>query len=129
MLVEAAIEASRNAYTPYSNFAVGAALLAEDDDIYIGCNVENASYGLSNCAERSAIFSAVADGRGPGDFVALVVHTPGDTVHPPCGACRQVLAEFLPPDALVYSTCDHGEMKLWTISELLPDSFSLPESE
>ncbi len=127
-LEDAAREAARNAYAPYSNFSVGAALLAEDGEIYVGCNVENASFGLSNCAERSAIHAAVSDGRGRGDFSALLVFVPGGTCHPPCGACRQVLSEFLLPDAPVYSACDSGEIVAWTMGELLPDCFELPAS-
>jgi cytidine deaminase len=125
-LEDAAREVARNAYAPYSNFSVGAALLAEDGEIYVGCNVENASFGLSNCAERSAVHAAVSDGRGRGDFAALLVYVAGATCHPPCGACRQVLSEFLLPEALVYSACDTGEIVAWTMDELLPDSFELP---
>jgi len=122
-LEDAARQASRNAYAPYSSFPVGAALLADDGEIYVGCNVENASFGLTNCAERSALFSAVADGRGRGDFTALLIYTPGETCHPPCGACRQVLREFFEPEAFIYSACDSGEVVAWTMDELLPDSF------
>lgn len=125
-LEEAAKQASRNAYTPYSSFPVGAALLTEDGEIYFGCNVENASFGLTNCAERSAVFSAVGDGRGRGDFSALLIYTPGEKCHAPCGACRQVLNEFLDSEAFIYSTCDSGEVVAWTMGELLPDSFELP---
>lgn len=122
----AAQQAAQNAYAPYSNFPVGAALLAENGGMYVGCNVENASFGLTNCAERSAIFAAVADGLGRGDFAALLIYTPGQTCHPPCGACRQVLGEFLLPDADIYSTCASGEMVAWTMEELLPDAFEIP---
>ena len=125
-LEEAAKQASRNAYTPYSSFPVGAALLAEDGEIYVGCNVENASFGLTNCAERSAIFTAVADGRGRGDFSALLIYTSGETCHAPCGACRQVLNEFFEPESFIYSACDSGEVVAWSMDELLPDSFELP---
>ncbi|WP_319466544.1 cytidine deaminase [uncultured Pseudodesulfovibrio sp.] len=122
-LEAAAKRVSRNAYAPYSRFQVGAALLAEDGEIYVGCNVENASFGLTNCAERSALFTAVADGRGRGDFTALMLYTPGDKCNPPCGACRQVLSEFFRPESLVYSSCDTGEVVAWPMSELLPDAF------
>lgn len=125
-LEEAARQASRSAYAPYSNFPVGAALLADNGEIYVGCNVENASFGLTNCAERSAIFTAVADGRGRGDFSALFVYTPGQVCHAPCGACRQVLSEFFLPDTDIYSACDSGEIVAWTMGELLPESFELP---
>lgn len=126
-LTEAAKRASRNAHVPYSRFPVGAAVLIEDGDIYVGCNVENASFGLTNCAERSAIFSAVTDGCGPGDFEAILLYTPGKVNHPPCGACRQVISEFFPADAMIYSTCDSGRIVSWTLEGLLPDSFMLPE--
>jgi cytidine deaminase len=124
-LEDAARQVSRNAYAPYSSFLVGAALLADDGEIYVGCNVENASFGLTNCAERSALFAAVADGRGRGDFAALLIYTPGETCHSPCGACRQVLSEFLEPESFIYSACDSGEVVAWTMDELLPDSFEL----
>ena len=86
--------ARQNAYVPYSTFKVGAALVTRDGTIYHGCNVENASYGLTNCAERTAFFSAIADGRKPGDFVQLAIV--GETEGPisPCGACRQVILEL-----------------------------------
>ncbi|QGY41386.1 cytidine deaminase [Pseudodesulfovibrio cashew] len=128
-LVEAARQASFNAYAPYSGFSVGAALLTEGGDIYVGCNVENASFGLTNCAERSALFSAVADGCGRGDFVALLIYTPGGTPHPPCGACRQVLSEFFMPEDIVYSACEAGRTVSWTMDDLLPDAFILPDEE
>jgi len=125
-LTEAARRASRNAHVPYSSFPVGAAALIEDGDIYVGCNVENASFGMTNCAERTAIFSAVTDGCGPGDFEALLIYTPGKVNHPPCGACRQVMSEFFGPDTPIYSTCDSGRTVTWTLEGLLPDSFELP---
>jgi len=128
MLEAAAKKVSLNAYAPYSSFRVGAALLAEDGEIYVGCNVESGSYGLTNCAERSVICTAVADGRGRGDFSALMLYAPGNVCHAPCGACRQVLMEFMDPEVWVYSSCDTGEVVAWTLGELLPDSFSLPGS-
>lgn len=126
IMEDAARDASRNAYAPYSEFPVGAALLAEDGEVYVGCNVENASFGLTVCAERCAVHAAVSDGRGRGDFTALLIFVPGETCHSPCGACRQVLSEFLLPDTPVYSACDTGEIVAWTMDELLPDSFELP---
>ncbi|SOB57828.1 Cytidine deaminase [Pseudodesulfovibrio profundus] len=128
-LKEAARQAAQNAYAPYSNFSVGAALLTEDDVIYVGCNVENASFGLTNCAERTALYSAVADGRGRGDFLALLLYTPSAALHSPCGACRQVLAEFLAAESLVYSTCDTDETLVWHMDELLPDLFEMPVAD
>ena len=128
-LEEAAQQVSKSAYTPYSNFPVGAALLADNGEIYVGCNVENASFGLTNCAERSALFTAVGDGRGRGDFSALLIYTPGQICHSPCGACRQVMSEFFMPGTLVYSSCDSGEIVAWNMEELLPDSFNIPSGE
>lgn len=93
-LIEQARLARLKAYTPYSNFKVGAALLCKDGRVFHGCNVENASYGLCNCAERSAFFSAFADGCQPGDFSALAVIGETDGPIAPCGACRQVMLEL-----------------------------------
>ena len=99
-LFEQAMEAAKNAYAPYSHFRVGAALLLDDGSVVTGVNVENRSYGLTNCAERTAIFSAVAMGKK--NFTAIAIATP-DADYPvgPCGACRQVISEFMPPDAQV----------------------------
>jgi cytidine deaminase len=119
-LVRVAVEARRNAYAPYSGFAVGAALLAEDGRIFTGCNVENASYGLTVCAERVALFKAVSEGARR--FLALAVAC-GEGACAPCGACRQVLYEFA-PDLLVIMA--DGEGKSWCrakLSELLPRGF------
>ena len=93
-LASAAIEASQRAYAPYSKFKVGAALLAEDGRVFTGCNVENASYGLTNCAERTAVFKAVSEGATR--FKAIAIAGGVGDVAMPCGACRQVLAEFSP---------------------------------
>ena len=99
-LFEQAMEAAKNAYAPYSHFRVGAALLLDDGSVVTGVNVENRSYGLTNCAERTAIFSAVALGKK--NFAAIAIATP-DADYPvgPCGACRQVISEFMQPDAPV----------------------------
>src|SRR5437868_4726829 len=101
-MVQLARAASRRAYCPYSHFPVGAALLSADDKLFAGCNVENASYGLSICAERSALFQAVVAGARA--IRAVVVYTPTPAPAPPCGACRQVLNEF-GPDAVVVAVC------------------------
>ena len=120
-LLEAALAARERAYAPYSKFLVGAAVRAESGKIYTGCNIENASYGLTVCAERNALFSAV--GAGERKFTALCVV--GDTEEPisPCGACRQVMAEFKVPCIILANL--KGDVKEYTLVELLPLSFNL----
>ncbi|MCP5047408.1 MAG: cytidine deaminase [bacterium] len=122
-LVEAAQQAKQNAYAPYSNFPVGAALITESGEIYSGCNVENASYGLTNCAERTAIFKMAADGKKI--IKAILVIGDTDDFLPPCGACRQVMAEFSQKNTKVYLCNKHGQWKETSMAELLPFSFSL----
>ena len=113
-------KAAKASYSPYSRFAVGAAVLTDSGKIFAGCNVENASYGLCNCAERTAIFSAVASGeRG---ISAVVVYTPTQEPTSPCGACRQVINEF-GPDALVISVCDSEQRIEGSIRALLKKAF------
>jgi cytidine deaminase len=119
-LVEAARGAQQQAYCPYSRFRVGAALEAEDGRIFVGCNVENASYGLTTCAERAALFTAVA--AGARRFRRVVVVTDSEPPAPPCGACRQVLAEF--GLELVVESVGPTQAKQWRIGELLPDAFT-----
>ncbi|HSU16867.1 cytidine deaminase [Longimicrobium sp.] len=119
-LLDRAREARRNAYAPYSNFPVGAALLARDGRVFTGVNVENASYGLGNCAERTAIFKAVSEGVH--DFAAIAVVGPEDDVEcSPCGACRQVLFEFGPDITLVVP--NGGGIRTYTVRDLLPGAF------
>lgn len=122
-LLEEAIEARALSYSPYSHFAVGAALLLKDGRIFHGANVENSSYGLSMCAERNAIYHALMEGSTSDDFLALAIA--GDTDEPisPCGACRQVIAEFFPMDAKVYLGNVKGDVKIMTVGELLPYAF------
>ncbi|ALS98011.1 cytidine deaminase [Lacimicrobium alkaliphilum] len=122
---EIARQAATRAYIPYSNFAVGAALILNDGSIIPGCNVENASYGLSNCAERTALFSALANGHKAKEFAAMLIYMPGETLYSPCGACRQVIAEFFTAHAMVYATCDNDNYQSWRADELLPGLFSL----
>jgi len=117
---QGAVEAARRAYAPYSRFAVGAAVLSGDGRIHTGANVENASFGLSICAERNAIFRAVADGARTID--AIVVYTPTADTTPPCGACRQVLAEF-GADALIVCCSDNDADRRYRLAELLPQAF------
>ena len=119
-LMERAIKARENSYSPYSHFAVGAALLCEDGTLYEGCNIENASYGLTNCAERTAIFKAVSEGHIKFKALAVVADTEGPCA--PCGACRQVMAEFKIPLIIMGNLM--GNIKIVTIEELLPFSFS-----
>jgi len=123
-LIEAAEKVSRLAYCPYSHFPVGAAVLASSGRIYTGCNVENVSYGLTICAERSAAFAMVAGGDR--DLSAIVLYTPTAQPSSPCGACRQVLSEF-GPDAQVVSVCDGPERINSSVRELLPLAFG-PEN-
>ena len=119
-LMDCAIKARENAYSPYSHFAVGAALLCEDGTLFEGCTIENASYGLTNCAERTAIFKAVSEGHIKFKALAVVADTEGPCA--PCGACRQVMAEFKIPLIILGNLM--GNIKIVTIEELLPFSFS-----
>ncbi len=119
-LIDAARDALKNAHAPYSSYKVGAALLCADGTIATGCNVENISYGLTNCAERTAVFSAISAGHR--DFKAIAISASGETAPFPCGACRQVLAEFCPADLPVYIAMPDGYETL-TVGELLPHSF------
>ena len=121
-LMKQAIEAREKSYSPYSKFKVGAAILTEDGTIYEGCNIENASYGLSMCAERTAIFKAVSEGSDSIETVVVV----GDTEGPisPCGACRQVIAEFAGKDFTLILANLNGDTKVMTKEEMLPYGFS-----
>ena len=121
-LADAARVASERAYCRYSNFRVGAAVLTSDGTIARGCNVENVSFGLTICAERNAIFSAIAAGARA--IVALSLYTPTPRPVTPCGACRQVLAEF-GRDALVRCACDGPDVMTFTLEALLPQRFAL----
>ena len=121
-LLAAATAARERAYAPYSRFSVGAALACDDGTIVAGCNVENASYGMTMCAERTAIFAAVASGRTR--FRAIAVAGPPGVTTPPCGACRQVLAEFGRDLRVLYTTIDGHEAT--TVDALLPATFVLP---
>lgn len=119
-LIAAARQAREQAYVPYSRFPVGAALITEDGTLYTGCNIENASFGLTNCAERTALFKMVSEGQRKFTAIAVVADTDGPVS--PCGACRQVLTEF-GPDARVYLTNLHGDVTETTVAELLPGFF------
>jgi cytidine deaminase len=121
-LIAAARQAAGQAYCPYSRFRVGAAVLTDRGEIFSGCNVENASYGLTICAERNAIFQAVARSQAPVVIRAVVVFTPTDLPTAPCGACRQVINEF-GPEVRVLSVCDGEAVIENLLSELLPGAF------
>ena len=124
-LLDLARSARDLAYAPYSRFQVGAALQTKDGLVFPGCNVENAAYGLCNCAERTALFSALAAGYRPGDFSAMAVIA--DTPEPvtPCGSCRQVMAELCHADMPVLLANTTGATRQTTVEALLPDGFRL----
>ena len=127
-LIDEARAARELAYTPYSKFQVGAALECKDGRIFRGCNVENASYGLCNCAERTALFSAIAAGCRPGDFAALAVVADTENPVSPCGACRQVMSELCDDAMPVLLANLHGDTQQTSVAALLPGSFKLPLS-
>ena len=126
-LISKAIKMLEYSYVPYSHFHVGAALLANNGTIYTGCNIENAAYGPSNCAERTAVFKAVSEGVKEFEAIAVVGGTDGRIKDfcPPCGVCRQVLAEFCTRDFKVILAKSIDEYKVFTLEQLLPESFSL----
>ncbi|HEL9630712.1 TPA: cytidine deaminase [Streptococcus suis] len=121
-LIDLSVEVSKNAYVPYSRFPIGAVLVAKDGQVFTGVNIENASFGLTNCGERTAIFKAVSEGVT--DFSELVVY--GETEKPvsPCGACRQVMAEFFEQDLKVTLVAKDKSTVEMTVGELLPYSFT-----
>jgi cytidine deaminase len=125
-LLAAARLAREKAYTPYSNFRVGAAVLGSGGGIYSGCNVENASLGLTCCAERNAIFAMVASGET--EIREILIIGESDEFVSPCGACRQVIAEFAPPAAVVHMCNRTGACRDATVSELIPFIFQLKKS-
>ncbi len=121
-LIDLSIEVSKKAYVPYSHFPIGAVLVARDGQVFTGVNIENASFGLTNCGERTAIFKAVSEGVL--EFSELIVY--GETEKPvsPCGACRQVMAEFFEPDLTVTLVAKDKSTVEMTVGELLPYSFT-----
>lgn len=121
-LIEEAKEARKQAYVPYSKFAVGAALLTENGKVYRGCNIENAAYSMANCAERTVLFKAISEGEKNFKLLAVVADT--DRPCSPCGACRQVISEFCPPDMKVVLTNLKGDLLETTVKELLPGAFN-----
>lgn len=125
-LIKSAKQAMQSAYVPYSGFKVGAALLAASGKVYTGCNIENAAYSPSNCAERTAFFKAVSEGEKEFTAIAVVGGLDGNIKGfcPPCGVCRQVMREFCQDDFSVILGKDDDEYKSYKLSELLPASFS-----
>lgn len=121
-LINLVVEVSQHAYVPYSHFPVSAVLVTKDDQIYTGVNIENASFGLTNCGERTAIFKAVSEGAR--EFKELIIY--GQTEKPisPCGACRQVMTEFFEPDLPVTLVSKDKSTVVMTVKELLPYSFT-----
>lgn len=128
-LLAPARAAAKNAYAPYSGLHFGAAALTRDGRIITGCNVENASYSITQCAERNALGTAITEGVQPGDVVAMLIYTPGDLTHSPCGACRQAIRELLASDGQVIATSGGGDPMSWNVSEILPDAFVLSLEE
>lgn len=127
-LIQAAYEAKKMSYAPYSNFHVGAALLGKSGRIYPGCNIENAAYTPTNCAERTAVFRAVSDGER--EFTAIAVAGDGDDYLAPCGVCRQVLQEFAEPEEFIVLMAGKGmDYRAMTLAELFPASFSTADLE
>lgn len=129
-LAKLAQNASLNSYSPYSNFPVGASLITKQGKVYQGCNIENASYGLTNCAERTCLFSAYADGVRANDIEAFCVYSKNETMVAPCGACRQVMVELLPTDCKIYIAYGKELNIVETnLKELVPFAFSSEDLE
>ena len=123
LLMNRAKEASNMSYSPFSRFAVGAALIAKSGKIYSGCNVENSSFGMTNCAERTAIFKAVSEGER--EILAIAIYSPNSDNCYPCGACRQVMYEFQGDDESIVITEDCGRLDARKLSEFLPFGFRI----
>ena len=123
-LIEKAKEARKLSYSPYSNFAVGAALLCKDGEVFVGANVENASYPLCMCAERNALYNALMHGYSKKDFLALAIVADSDEACSPCGACRQVISELFPLSGEIIMANLKGDTITSNIKELLPLAFS-----
>lgn len=128
LLIGRAVEVQKYSYSPYSGFCVGAALLGKSGKIYTGCNVENAAYGPSNCAERTAFFKAVSEGEKEFEAIAVIGSSLGHTSKEycmPCGVCRQVMAEFCDPDFQILAAKSRTDYRVFTLEQLLPESFHL----
>lgn len=126
-LKDAALKAQKNAYAPYSKFSVGAAIIADDDNVYCGCNVENAAFPQGQCAEASAIGTMVT--AGATRIRQILVVSPNDEYCYPCGGCRQKIAEFASADTSVHLLTASGECTRTTVGELLPHNYTLPEEQ
>lgn len=123
VLIDSAFEAQKNSYSPYSSCKVGAALLGKNGKIYMGCNIENAAYSPSNCAERTAFFTAVASGERNFSAIAIVGNNGKDDWFYPCGVCRQVMKEFCTDDFVIIVAKSRDEYHVCTLGELLPNGF------
>ncbi|PHV71447.1 cytidine deaminase [Sporanaerobium hydrogeniformans] len=121
ILLDKAREAMAYAYVPYSQFKVGAAVLSKSGKIYTGCNIENASYGATNCAERTAIFKAVSEGEK--EIIAIAIVSSSGAITYPCGICRQVIAEFMEEGTLIFEN-EKGEMQTMPLSTVFPYTFT-----
>lgn len=125
-LIGSAYEASKNAYCKYSRYHVGAALLCKDGRIFTGCNIENSSYGATNCAERTAVFKAVSEGNREFEAIAIIGYLEGkepESYAFPCGICRQVMAEFCEPRFKIIVAKSVSDYKVYSLDELLPENF------
>jgi len=120
-LLDKAIIVRKNAYAPYSGFKVGAAVLTKNGKVYTGVNIENISYGATNCAERTAIFKAVSEGDR--EIKAIAIAADGDNIVYPCGICRQVIAEFADSNTAIICGNENGDYRIYTINGLLPEAF------
>lgn len=123
VLMDKAIEVSKFAYAPYSHFAVGACVVGESGNIYTGCNFENSSFGLTICAERNAIGTAIANGEK--NIQAIAIYSPNSQDCSPCGACRQVISEFCGPEGIDIITLTSEGLKIRNLNEILPERFRL----
>ena len=123
-IIEKAFEAAKNSYSPYSKFKVGACIEMRDGNYFLGTNIENAAFGSTMCAERNAVYGAYSNGYGKADIKQLAIVAGSDEIVSPCGACRQVMSELMPQDAQVILLSNKDEIKIYTVSELLPYSFT-----
>ncbi len=121
-LIKIANEAKEMAYSPFSNFKVGAALLGKSGKVYTGCNVENSTYGATNCAERTAIFKAISEGER--EYTKIAIMSSSGDFTSPCGTCRQVIFEFMEDGEIILGN-EAGEEKVYTVREMLPEGFRL----